>query len=267
MPVLRSLQQKLRGRKADSHSSQANHQYVRTQWTDSSLAADTIDSEDVRQSPNGPTRIVDNMNVQELDSEMSQTDESIYYMRSGRLRPLSPPPPTPSRLQPAPPVGDNTTPHRKYNNTPLHPKQYNPPFTGDSDSDGEGWRVSAARSHMRSASLRNLSPTHLRDRHYLQTRLTTPQQALVDTLQQAQVDLRALELENDTIMDGLRMVRRRANMLQGELALCRIRNEQTQASMDGLRDEINRQRAELDEERRKVEVDLERVRRERRRQT
>ncbi|RMZ80498.1 hypothetical protein DV737_g2947, partial [Chaetothyriales sp. CBS 132003] len=247
MPVLKSLQQKVYGRKSDaayakterqvygdnSEAPAANHQtppplppaqthlhYVRTQWTDSSTAADTVDSEDLRVSPNGPTRIVDNLNVQELDSEMSHTDES------------------------------------------PRPKRYNPPFSGDSDdSDDEEWRVNAARSHKRSASLRNLSATRLRDRHYLQTRLTSPQQALLATLQQAQVDLRALELENDAVMDGLRMVRRRAKMLQGELTLRRIRNEQTKTSMDDLHAEINRQRAELDEEKKQIEADLERFHR------
>ncbi|RMZ78582.1 hypothetical protein DV738_g3799, partial [Chaetothyriales sp. CBS 135597] len=271
MPISRSLKKTLLGRKSDINSTKGDqyvsplpasghsheetagsHQtraplfplrtdlhYVQTQWTDNSAAADTIDSEDVRQSPNGPTRIIDNLNVQELDSEMSHTDESIYYMRSGRLRPLPPLSPIPPLMLPVLPVENNDT-------TPVKP-------------------AISSTQHPKHASLRNLSASHLRDRHYLETRLTTPQQALLATLQQAQVELRALELENDAVMDGLRMMRRRANMLQGELASRRIRNKQTKTSMDELRAEIDRQRTELEEERRKVEADLERFRRSRRR--
>ncbi|RMZ91225.1 hypothetical protein DV736_g1518, partial [Chaetothyriales sp. CBS 134916] len=295
MPIFKSLQQKLCGRTPDAHDAKAEQQvsashastdnievpaashqtpppppppqthlhYIRTQWTENSTAADTIDSEDLRESPNGPAHIVDNLNVQELESEMSHTDESVYHMRSAQFPTLQPPPPSPALQLPHPLAKSNETTTTKPAMPPKsHPKRYNPPFSGDSDdSDDSEWRVSAARLHKRSASLRNLGATHLRDRHYPQTRLTTPQQALLATLQQANVDLRALELENDAVMDGVRMVRRRANMLQGELTLRRIRNERTKTSMDELRAEISRQRTELNEERKQIEANLEHFRR------
>ena len=204
--------------------------YIQTQWVDNSILADTVDSEDMRRSPNGPTRIHDNFNMREIDTDMSTTDESVYYMENGRVKPKDP------QLAAAGAVSGGQ---------PHNGKRYNPAFRREAQED---WRLRAARNLKGTGSLRSFSDDHLRDRHLFQSRTQAPQAALGAAWQQTQNEMRALHLENEAVTDAAAHAVRQADMMEGELIALDVKTQKMKARVEELRKRVEKRKAEVAKE-------------------